>query len=230
VSIGADPEWRLGELAEADADIFAFMEMTMGYVWRRHLLGAIGHRLSVDKTEQGQAVVFADLTGFSRFTKQATAEEISRVIDTFEAVSFDVVSGHEGRVVKLIGDEVLFVVDTLNAAIAAGLELIARLADAYNVPLVHCGVAFGPTVTVGGDVFGPTVNLASRLTKVARSGSIAVPRSGNEYLLDRDDIDVRKVHRSYDLKGIGRTSILAVRPLAHDSDEDATPERKADAT
>ena len=217
---GADPERRLGELAAADVDIFAFMEKTMAYVWRRHLLGAIGHRLSVDKTELGQAVVFADLSGFARFTKQATAEEIGRVIDTFEAVAFDVVSVHEGRVVKLIGDEVLFVVDTLDAAIATGLDLIERLANADGVPSVHCGIAFGPTITVGGDVFGPTVNLAGRLTKVARSGTIAVPRSGNEYLLERDDLDVRKVRRSYDLKGIGRTSILAIRPLPHDPDED----------
>ena len=206
---GADPERRLGELAAADVDIFAFMEKTMAYVWRRHLLGAIGHRLSVDKTEQGQAVAFADLSGFARFTKQATAEEIGSVIDTFEAVAFDVVSAHEGRVVKLIGDEVLFVVDTLDAAVATGLDLIERLANADGVPSVHCGIAFGPTV-----------NLAGRLTKVARSGSIAVPRSGNEYLLDRDDVDVRKVRRSYDLKGIGRTSILAVRPLPRDPDED----------
>ena len=154
---------------------------TMAYVWRRHLLGAIGHRLSLDKTEQGQAVAFADLSGFARFTKRATADEIAGVIDTFEAVAFDVVSSHGGRVVKLIGDEVLFVVDTLDEAVDAGLELIERLDEVDDMPPVHCGVAFGPTITVGGDVFGPTVNLASRLTKVARAGSIAVPRAGGEH-------------------------------------------------
>lgn len=212
--VGVDVGERLAELAESDVDIFSFMESTMAYVWRRHLLGAIGHRLSLDQTEQGQAVAFADLSRFARFTKRATAEEIARVIDTFEAVAFDVVSTHGGRVVKLIGDEVLFVVDDLDRAITAGLELIDRLAEFEEMPPVHCGVAFGPTITVGGDVFGPTVNLASRLTKVARPGSIAVPRKGNESLLDRDDLDVRKVRRTYDLKGIGRTSILAVRTLS----------------
>jgi adenylate cyclase len=216
-----DPERRLEELAAADVDIFAFMEKTMAYVWRRHLLGAIGHRLSVDNTEQGQAVAFADLSGFARFTKRATAEEIASVIDTFEAVAFDVVSAHEGRVVKLIGDEVLFVVDSLDDAVAAGLELIERLEHADGMPPVHCGIAFGPTITVGGDVFGPTVNLASRLTKVARAGSISVSRSGSGHLLERKDIDVRKVRRSYDLKGIGRTSILAVRALPDTGQDDA---------
>ena len=224
----ADPERRLTDLADADVDVFAFMEKTMAYVWRRHLLGAIGHRLTVDNTEQGQAVAFADLSGFARFTKRATADEIAVVIDTFEAVAFDVVSSHGGRVVKLIGDEVLFVVDTLDAAVAAGLELIERLAMAEGMPSVHCGIAFGPTITVGGDVFGPTVNLASRLSKVARAGSIAIPRAESEHLLDRDDLDVRKVRRSYDLKGIGRTSIVAVRSVPHESDDADEPDARRD--
>lgn len=219
-----NPGQRLAELAElaaADVDVFAFMESTMVYVWRRHLLGAIGYRLSLDQTEQGRAVAFADLSGFARFTKRASADEIARVIDTFEAVAFDVVSSHGGRVVKLIGDEVLFVVDDLDQAIDAGLELVARLDEVDHMPPVHCGVAFGPTITVGGDVFGPTVNLASRLTKVARAGSIAVARRGGESLLDRDDLDVRKVRRTYDLKGIGRTSVLAVRALPADEDQES---------
>lgn len=211
-----DPERRLEELAAADVDIFAFMEHTMAYVWRRHLLGAIGHRLSVENSEQGQAVAFADLSGFARFTKRATADDIARVIDAFEAVAFDVVSRHEGRVIKLIGDEVLFVVDTLDEAVATALELIERFAMVDDVPPLHCGIAFGPTITVGGDVFGPTVNLASRLSKVARPGSVALPRLGSEHLLERDDLDVRKVRRTYDLKGIGRTAVLTVR--AHDRD------------
>lgn len=203
---------RLAELADADIDVFGLMEKTMAYVWRRHLLGAIGHRLSVDRTAQGQAVAFADLSGFSQLSKSATAAELTRVIDTFEAAAFDVVSLHDGRVVKLIGDEAMFVVDTFDVALSAALELIERLAAEEGIPPVHCGIAFGPTITVGGDVFGTTVNLASRLTSVAWGGSVAVPREGAEYLLDRQDLDVRKIRRAYDLKGIGRTSILAVRP------------------
>jgi adenylate cyclase len=213
-------EGRLSELATADVDVFAFMEKTMAYVWRRHLLGAIGHRLSVDHTEHGEAVAFADLSGFARFTKKASADELTHVIETFETAAFDVVSSHDGRVVKLIGDEVLFVMDTLDQAIAASLDLIERLADIEGIPPVHCGIAFGPTITVGGDVFGPTVNLASRLTSVARPGSVAVQRKDAEHLLERSDLDARKVRRSYDLKGIGRTSILAVRPLERGDGDD----------
>lgn len=228
LDLGVDPDGeattertRLAELIEADIDVFDFMEQTMAYVWRRHLLGAIGHRLSVDRTGQGQAVAFADLSGFSKLSKSASPEELTRVIEIFETAAFDVVSGHAGRVVKLIGDEAMFVVATFDGAVDAALELIERLSTEEGIPPVHCGIAFGPTVTVGGDVFGNTVNLASRLTSIARADSVAVPRNGAEHLLDRADVDARKVRRPYDLKGIGRTPILAIRPRSSTDTEAA---------
>jgi len=208
----AGPEFV--ELADADFDVFGFMETAMLYVWRRHLLAAISHRLSLEKSDAGQAVGFVDLSGFSRISKRADNAELTEIIDTFETAAFDVVSGHGGRVVKLIGDEVMFVTDDIDTAVAVGIDIIARLAPVEKMPPVHGGLAFGPTVTVGGDVFGPTVNLASRLTAVARPGSLALPRGVAPHLLEREDLDVRRVRRSYDLKGIGRTSILAIRPLA----------------
>lgn len=207
---------RLRGAANVDFDVVSFLEESMTYVWRRHLLGAIGNRLTVDRVDTEKAVVFADLSGFSRLSRTASSDELTRVIDTFEADAFDVVSTHAGRVVKLIGDEVMFVVDDFDVAVDAALDLVTRLADAPGMPPVHCGIAYGPTITVGGDVFGLTVNLASRLTSIARPGSIAVDRSGAEHLLDRHDIDVRKVRRSYDFKGIGKTHILAIRPAGTD--------------
>jgi adenylate cyclase len=212
----------LVELADAEFDIFEFMETTMLYVWRRHLLAAISHRLSFEKSNAGQAVGFLDLSGFSRVSKRAGSAELTDIIDSFEAAAFDVVSGHGGRVVKLIGDEVMFVTDDVDTGVAIGIDLITRLAPIDKMPPVHGGLAFGPTVTIGGDVFGPTVNLASRLTTVARPGSLALPRGVAPHLLERDDLDVRRVRRSYDLKGIGRTSILAIRPLrVHAGDAEA---------
>jgi adenylate cyclase len=200
------------DLADSGFDVFGFMETTMLYVWRRHLLAAISHRLSMERNDVAHAVGFLDLSGFSRASKRADNAELTEIIDTFETAAFDVVSGHGGRVVKLIGDEVMFVTDDVDTAVAVGIELITRLAPIEGMPPVHGGLAFGPTVTIGGDVFGPTVNLASRLTTVARPGSLALPRGVAPHLLEREDLDVRRVRRTYDLKGIGKTSILAIRP------------------
>ena len=195
------------------SNIVAFIESTMNYVWRRHLLAAIAQRLHAGQPDGLLAVGFADLSGFSRISKGATRQEITEIVETFEAVAFDVVSTHEGRVVKLIGDEVMFVSDTVDDAVAIALELIQRLEPEAAVPPIHCGIAFGETVSVGGDVFGATVNLASRLTGVARPNTVMVRRADGMHLLEREDLDARPHRRVYDLKGVGRFRAISIRPL-----------------
>lgn len=194
-------------------DVVSFIESTMNFVWRRHLLAALAQSLNAGERDAPQAVGFADLSGFSRVSKTGTPEQITEIVETFESAAFDVVSSHEGRVVKLIGDEVMFVARTIDEAVEIAIELIVRLAPVEAVPPVHCGVAFGETVRVGGDVFGPTVNLASRLTGLAQPDSVVVPREDGVHLLDRADLDVRWIRRTFDLKGIGRTKVISIRPL-----------------
>lgn len=203
----------------SEHDIVDFVENTMNYVWRRHLLAALAQSLHTDETDALQAVGFADLSGFSRVSKSASQQQITEIVETFETAAFDVVAAHEGRVVKLIGDEVMFVSSTFDGAVGIAIDLIERLAPIESMPPVHCGIAAGQTVRVGGDVFGPTVNLASRLTGVARPGSIAVPRAQGQHLLDRGDLDVRWVRRYYDLKGVGRTRVITIRPLGGQGQE-----------
>ena len=201
-----------------ESDAIGFVESTMNYVWRRHLLAALAQSLSVGEDDGLRTVGFADLSGFSRISKKASAEEITEIVEIFETTAFDVVSAHEGRVVKLIGDEVMFVAESFDDAIEISLDLISRLRPVEALPPLHCGIATGPTVLVGGDVFGQTVNLASRLTDQARPDSVVVTRRDGQHLLDRDDLDVRAPHRSLDLKGVGRMHILAIRPLGTDHD------------
>ncbi len=196
----------------ADTVVMESLESTLLYVWRRHLLAALGQRLSVEQEHSDQAIGFADLSGFSRVSKKATSDQIAEIIDTFETIAFDIVSMHGGRVVKLIGDEVMFVTRSIDDAVTIGISLISRVKPLAEMPAIHGGIAWGPTVSVGGDVFGPTVNLASRLTDVARRGTLAIPADLAEQLEDRDDIEMRRVRRSYDLKGVGRTSIYSIKP------------------
>jgi len=92
-----------------------------------------------------------------------------RLVTRFEATAHDLVTAHGGRLVKLIGDEVMFAtVDVASAcAIARGLT------EAADVP-ARGGLAFGEVVTSGGDLYGPTVNLASRIADVAIAGEVLV--------------------------------------------------------
>jgi adenylate cyclase len=200
-----------GEVTEAVSSArLAALEQAMLYVWRRHLLAALGHRMEAPPDVE-QAVGFADITAFTKLTKRLSAAELAEVVDHFESQAFDVVSSYGGRVVKLIGDEVMFVCGDLADAARIGLDLIDEVASGERPVKLHCGIAFGATVDVGGDVFGSTVNLASRLTTLAKPGTVVVPRDVAKRLADVPDLSVHAARQVHDLKGVGNTRIAAVR-------------------
>jgi len=184
---------------------------TLVYVWRRHLMAALGRRLEIDSNAREEAVGFADLSGFTKLSQRVSITRLADLVDQFEDTAFDVVSSHGGRAVKLIGDEMMFVADSLPLAVDIGLDVAERLRAVAGMPEIHCGIAYGPTVAVGGDVFGPTANLAARLTTIARRGTIVIPRGAASQLTGRSDIELLRVRRTFDLKGIGDIRVVAVR-------------------
>ncbi|UDY36538.1 adenylate/guanylate cyclase domain-containing protein [Dermatobacter hominis] len=242
-SEGTDPGRSL-----EDAELLELLETSLVYVWRRHLVAALGRRLRVEAADEAlradiadpdtttearhedhgtsaTTVGFVDIAGFSRLSKRLDVEELGDIVDRFEAGALDVVAEHDGRVVKFIGDAVMYVAPDLEAGVRIGLDLQER-AKGSDVPLeLHCGVAHGPTITMGGDVFGPTVNLASRLTDVARRGTAVIPRECAHELDDRPDLLVKPVRRPYDLKGIGRTRLATVARRPEERDAPASRRR-----
>lgn len=198
---------------EAQALLKVF-DQSMSYVWRRHMFATLGRWVGADEDEQSRAVGFADISGFSTLSKRLDESTLRDVIERFEAEAVDSVSQHGGRVVKFIGDEVLFVHDTLSTAVDVAIELGERMAAGDPPVDLHCGLASGPTVTIGGDVFGTTVNLAKRLTDVARRGRVVMPREQAQELAERDDLVLHRVPRVFELKGVGRTPIVSVTRLA----------------
>ena len=85
-----------------------------------------------------------------------------------------------GRVVKLIGDEVLFTAPTIERGVAIATVLEAALEAHPGLPRARCGLAFGDVTLKGGDVFGPVVNLAARVVREADPGEVLVAASGSE--------------------------------------------------
>jgi adenylate cyclase len=211
----AGPAGPVDLLALFDDDtVLDLLEDSLVYVWRRHLMAALGRRLDADDDAVEEAVGFADLCGFTKLSQRVSVERLTELVDAFEETAFDVVSSHEGRAVKLVGDEMLFVAESLPAAVDIGLDLAERLRAIQGMPEIHCGIAFGHTAWIGGDVFGPTANLAARLTTIARPGTIVIPRALSDQLPSRDGIELVAVRRRYDLKGIGDTRVVAVRRRA----------------
>src|SRR5690606_36720162 len=138
-------------------------------VWRRHLQVAARRRLLRGEAADAEGLVvgFADLVGFTALSQQASDAELAGVVDHFEHLTYDIIVGHGGRVVKMIGDEVMFVVEDPEAAAEIALELADASRDADQLTDVRVGMALGPALEREGDVYGPTVNLASRATGIA---------------------------------------------------------------
>lgn len=127
-------------------------------------------------------VGFADLVGYTASTRAAAPAELASLVSRFESCVAQVVAGFGGRVVKLIGDEAMFVIVDPVAACELALELQRTLADDAQLPAVRIGLAAGPVVSHRGDYYGDVVNLAARLVKVAEPGEVLV----SEALADSD--------------------------------------------
>ncbi|MEW6272706.1 MAG: adenylate cyclase regulatory domain-containing protein [Thermodesulfobacteriota bacterium] len=202
-----DPLQRAAALAPA-------LEQFLGYVWRRHLLAALRGRLATPSaTDRPLAVGFADLVGFTSLSQAIEPRELARIVDRFEAVAYDHIPEHGGRVVKTIGDEVMFAAD--DGAVAAEIGL--SLAEAYraepDLPGVRVGLASGPTLAWEGDLYGPTVNLASRLVNIAQPNTVLAGDALGEGLRDDPRFELRHL-RPVRLQGIGRVRAWVVRRRA----------------
>ncbi|WCB94291.1 pH-sensitive adenylate cyclase [Baekduia alba] len=127
-----------------------------------------------------QAVAFADLVGFTRLGEEIAPEDLGSVAERLFSITREVVDPPV-RLVKTIGDAVMLTAAAPDDLVRAALQLVAA-SDAESAgtdaafPQVRVGLAYGPTVARGGDVFGRAVNLASRVTSIARAGSVLATR------------------------------------------------------
>ncbi|NUP03435.1 MAG: adenylate/guanylate cyclase domain-containing protein [Nonomuraea sp.] len=149
-------------------------EHVLIHVWRAQLAAA-GTRLLAIADDHDElvparvsiAVGFADLVSFTRRSRELGERELADLVEGFESRAADVVAAHGARLVKTLGDEVLFTAPAPAQAAAIALDLAESLE-------LRIGMAYGPVVPMMGDVFGTTVNLAARLTAIARPGTILI--------------------------------------------------------
>ena len=148
----------------------------MQAMFRRQLLKAISRADEARITDHtglsnlNMAVGFVDIVGFTARTENMPAGELDQFIRAFEQQAFQVVEALGGRVVKLIGDEVMFIDADPTNAVRIAAALIEAFDDLGALP--RAGVAFGELISRGGDYYGRVVNLASRLAGQADAGQI----------------------------------------------------------
>ena len=154
------------------------LEPLLVYVWRRQLTAAINRGLNDAPGEDGQGaprvIGFADLVNFTAVVRRLTERELAQMVQRFEVLATDIVTAHGGRVVKTVGDEVMFLTVGVAPAAAIALDLVEAMSEEPLLPDARVGMAHGPVVNRLGDVFGVTVNRASRLTAVAPANGVFV--------------------------------------------------------
>jgi len=195
------------------AALLPIVPRVLASTWRRHLQTAVRRRMTLAGTPQAGVVGFADLVGFTALSQQVSDEELAAIVEQFEDLAFDVITAGGGRVVKMIGDEVMFTVDTAQAAAEIALALAEGTRRADELSDLRVGLAQGPLLERESDLYGPVVNLASRVTAIAFPGTIVVSESVFDRLSGTRDYVLRSMRPRY-LKDIGRVPLWVLRRRA----------------
>ena len=175
-------------------------------LWRKLAGSEPGTPGTVDAT-----VGFVDLVGYTALAEGLDDHELAALIERFAALAHDTVVTAGGRIVKTIGDEVMFIADQPATGASIALELSAASTHDPVLPQARAGLAFGPVLSREGDYFGAVVNLASRLTRLAFPGTVLVS-SDIAAALDGDErFSVRPIARQR-VRGIGRLEVFRLEP------------------
>ena len=205
----SDPEARK-RMVEILPELIPSLEDMLTYSWRRQLNAAL-QRLSV-RVEAGlaastmgrkgdeydaplplaRAVGFADLVSYTALSRQMNERTLAQTVQRFENKCAEIISVGGGRLVKTIGDEVLFNAETPEAGAEISLVLAQTFAEDDFLPSARVSFVWGRVLSRFGDIYGPTVNLASRLTALAEPGTVlidaltAATLAGNERYITRE--------------------------------------------
>ena len=212
VASGDDVRSRTAQ--KIGSDVSDAFETVLVHSWRRHLGEALT-RLDVDNDiaehEQARIVTagFADMVNFSALSSELDTNRLGELVEIFESRCGDVVASQEGQMIKTLGDSVLFVHDDPQRALDIACGLIEVIGQDGRLPDVHIGLATGPVVTRLGDVFGPPVNLAARLTGLARRNRMLTDQATVDGLAPAT-YEARRLP-ARPLRGFGLVEPVAVR-------------------
>ena len=205
-------------------------DQLLTYAYHRHLSTAIARILMVGEPTRTSddslldvlgadevmhaadvTVGFADLVGFTALSNELGEDRIGDLVEIFESRCHDVVTAAGGRIIKSLGDSVLFVAETPVVGMDIADGIVSIIGRDERMPDVRIGMASGPVSTRLGDVFGPAVNMAARLTAVARRNRVIIDEVTAD-LLPSERFEVRRLP-ARPLRGFGLVEPVTVRRL-----------------
>jgi adenylate cyclase len=202
------------ETRRVTLDVADALEQVLVHAWRRHLTAALT-RMDTDPDEDAAetfisvTVGFADLVAFSALSNDLDPDRLGELVEIFEARCADAIAASDGRMIKTLGDSVLFYAEHAEDALAIANGIIDVIGRDPRLPDVSLGLASGEVISRLGDVFGPPVNLAARLTALARRNRVLVDEE-TVTRLTPGRYDVRRL-TARPVRGFGLVEPIAVR-------------------
>jgi adenylate cyclase len=190
---------------------------------RRGMLGRAELLAGQVASAQELVVCFADLVGFTRLGGEVELQELGSVAGKLAELASEATESPV-RLVKTIGDAAMFVSPEPAAIVQTALRLVEAVQNA-GLPSLRAGIALGPTTVRAGDYYGPSVNLASRVTGIARPGSVLCTQEVQDAAADEFGWSFAGRHK---LKGVAEPVPLHRARLleAEGATDDPRPRRR----
>lgn len=153
------------------------------------------------------AVCFADMVGFTKLGEQLEASEVGALSQRLAELAQQA-AGKRVRVIKMIGDAAMLTAPAPDELLESALELVDLAErEGEGFPQLRAGVASGEALARGGDLFGRPVNLASRITQIARPGSVLCSETVGDSVSGDERFEL-SFARKRDLKGFKQSQKL----------------------
>lgn len=197
-------------------ELFEPLSEQLSYVWRRHLAALIS-RTDAEISRRGRedagpdlypltrSLGFVDIVSFTQRAQTMGRKELAAMLDDFESTARDVVTSRGARVVKTIGDAVMYIANDLDTAADVVTALVDEIQSGPEMMRVRASLVQGRVVSRSGDVFGPTVNLASRLVDTAEPGGIRMDEATARAIMTGPFAHLYQVRECHEVvaKGLG---------------------------
>ena len=211
-----DTSARLVALDRIDG-LVELLSRQLTYVWRRHMVSILG-RTDAEVSTRGRedtgpdlyplirSLGFVDIVSFTQRAQGMSKAALTHMLEGFENTARDVITSRGARVVKTIGDAVMYISDDLLIAADVVTALVDELQKGPDAIRVRASLVEGRVISRSGDVFGPTVNLASRLVDAAEPGSIRLDESTAMAILRSPEAGRYRVGQCHEVvaKGLGQ--------------------------
>ena len=185
------------------------LEELVVLVWRRLLEDAVDRVLVPAGELFERSVGFADVVGWTQVVQSLDEPDLADLVRRFGDVAGDAIADHGGRIIKTVGDEVMFSARSPEDAALTALDLTTAFHDDPLVPGVRVGFAHGQVVARLGDLFGTTVNLAARVSRLAGAGEVLTDSTTAGMLTGTSGLRLWTLGRRQE-RGLGRVALVAV--------------------